>query len=63
MFDRLQEQTVSTIGHHLDRFYASRYFTTLPDVIRQEQKRVKAEAKFKEMQAKKKLGCFGFLFR
>ena len=37
MFDRLQEQTYTAIGHHLDRFYTSNFFQSLPDVIRQEQ--------------------------
>ena len=61
MFDRLQDQTFTSIGHHLDRFYSSRYFTTIQDVIRQEQKKVKAEAKFKELQESKKGNCFAFL--
>ena len=37
MFDKLQEQTYTAIGHHLDRFYTSNFFQSLPDVIRQEQ--------------------------
>ena len=37
MFDRLQDQTYTAIGHHLDRFYGSNFFLLLPDVIRQEQ--------------------------
>ena len=38
MFDRVQEQTYASIAHHLDRYYASRHFTDLPDVIREEQR-------------------------
>lgn len=50
MFNRLQEQTYTSIGHLLDRFYESKYFTTLPDVIREEQRLEKSRA----MQLKKK---------
>ena len=61
MFNRVQEQTYGSIGHHLDPFYRSTFFTKLPDVIREEQRLERSRSALIKKKPVPKGKCLVFL--